>query len=34
MNQFAWWKNLLIVLVCVIGALYALPNVFGEDPAV
>ncbi|PWV59042.1 protein translocase subunit SecD [Plasticicumulans acidivorans] len=34
MNQFAWWKNLLIALACVIGVLYALPNLYGEDPAV
>ena len=32
-NQYPWWKNLLIVIVVVAGALYALPNLFGEDPA-
>ena len=32
-NQYPWWKNLLIVVVVVTGALYALPNLFGEDPA-
>ena len=32
-NQYPWWKNLLIVVVVAIGALYALPNLYGEDPA-
>ncbi|NJN45774.1 MAG: protein translocase subunit SecD [Candidatus Competibacteraceae bacterium] len=34
MNQYEWWKYLIIGLVVVIGLIYALPNVFGEDPAV
>ncbi|MGR9073703.1 MAG: SecDF P1 head subdomain-containing protein, partial [Gammaproteobacteria bacterium] len=33
-NQFPLWKNLLIVIVFVVGAIYALPNVFGDDPSV
>ncbi len=32
-NQYPWWKNLLVVVVVAIGALYALPNLYGEDPA-
>ena len=32
-NQYPWWKNLLIVVVVVVGALFALPNLYGEDPA-
>ncbi len=32
-NQYPWWKNLLIVFVVVVGTLYALPNLYGEDPA-
>ena len=32
-NQYPWWKNLLIVVVIAVGALYALPNLYGEDPA-
>ncbi len=32
-NQYPWWKNLLVVAVVAIGALYALPNLYGEDPA-
>ncbi len=34
MNQYPVWKYLLILVSVVVGALYALPNVFGEDPAV
>jgi len=33
MNQYPAWKYLLIVLVLFFGVLYALPNLFGEDPA-
>ncbi len=33
-NQYPWWKNLLIVAAMAIGILYALPNLYGEDPAV
>jgi len=34
MNQYPLWKYLLIGVVISICALYALPNLFGEDPAV
>ncbi|MDP7418317.1 MAG: protein translocase subunit SecD [Gammaproteobacteria bacterium] len=33
MNYFSAWKNLLIFAVVAIGAFIALPNIFGEDPA-
>ena len=33
-NKFPWWKNLLIFLVIAVGFFYALPNLYGEDPAV
>ena len=33
MNRYPLWKYILIVLVLSVGVLYALPNVFGEDPA-
>ena len=33
MNKYPLWKNLLIVLVVAICGIYALPNVYGEDPA-
>jgi preprotein translocase subunit SecD len=33
-NRFPLWKNLLILVVLVIGILYSLPNLFGEDPSV
>jgi preprotein translocase subunit SecD len=34
LNQYPWWKYLIIVTITVIGIVYALPNFFGEDPAV
>ncbi len=34
MNRYSVWKYLAIALVLVVSALYALPNLFGEDPAV
>jgi preprotein translocase subunit SecD len=33
-NHFPLWKNILVLTVLVIGALYALPNLYGNDPAV
>jgi preprotein translocase subunit SecD len=34
MNRYPLWKYLVIVVALVIGALYTLPNFFGEAPAV
>jgi preprotein translocase subunit SecD len=33
MNRYPAWKYLLILIVLLVGVLYALPNLFGEDPA-
>lgn len=33
LNKYPLWKSLMVVFIIAIGALYALPNVFGEDPA-
>ncbi|CCE22194.1 protein translocase subunit SecD [Methylotuvimicrobium alcaliphilum] len=33
-NRFPLWKNLLILIVFLIGLIYALPNLFGDDPSV
>ena len=33
-NRFPFWKNVLILIVFVIGVFYALPNLFGNDPSV
>ncbi|MFV1983184.1 MAG: protein translocase subunit SecD [Thiohalomonadales bacterium] len=32
-NQYPWWKYLIVVLVLGVGTLYALPNIYGTDPA-
>jgi preprotein translocase subunit SecD len=34
MNQYPAWKYLLIVAVLVVGLFFALPNIFGSNPAV
>ncbi len=34
MNRYPLWKYIVIVVALAIGLLYALPNVFGEAPAV
>jgi len=33
-NRFPLWKNILILAVFVIGLIYALPNLYGDDPSV
>ena len=33
-NQYPLWKQLLIVAVLAVGLVFALPNLYGEDPAV
>src|SRR6185503_16465397 len=33
MYHFSRWKYWLVILVIVVGTLFALPNVFGEGPA-
>jgi len=34
LNRYPAWKNVLVVLITALGFLYALPNLYGEDPAV
>ncbi|MDT8385545.1 MAG: protein translocase subunit SecD [Gammaproteobacteria bacterium] len=33
LNQYSAWKYLLLIIVLVGSSLYALPNLYGEDPA-
>jgi preprotein translocase subunit SecD len=33
MNRYPLWKNLLVLIVVLVGALYALPNIFDQDPS-
>ena len=33
-NQYPLWKYLLVAFVLAVGSFYALPNLYGEDPAV
>lgn len=34
LNKYPLWKTLMVVFIVAIGALYASPNLYGEDPAV
>jgi len=34
MNRFPLWKFAVLLVAIVLGLLYALPNIYGEDPAV
>ena len=34
MNKFPIWKNITLVVIFVIAIIYALPNVFGQNPAI
>ena len=34
MNRYPVWKYAILLIALLVGALYALPNVFGESPAV
>jgi len=33
MNQYSVWRYLLILIIITVGVVYALPNLYGEDPA-
>ena len=34
LNQYSSWKYMLLLVVLVVGSLYALPNLYGSDPAI
>ncbi|TFZ52618.1 protein translocase subunit SecD [Serratia proteamaculans] len=34
LNRYPLWKYLMLIVVIIVGLLYALPNLYGEDPAV
>ena len=34
MNQFAPWRYAIIIITVVMSLIYALPNIFGESPAI
>jgi len=34
LNKYPLWKTLMVALIVALGALYATPNLYGEDPAV
>lgn len=34
MLEFARWKFVLVLLICVVSVIYAVPNIFPQDPAI
>jgi len=34
LNQYPLWKYIALIVALILGTVYALPNLFGEDPAV
>ncbi|WP_081297936.1 MULTISPECIES: protein translocase subunit SecD [unclassified Gilliamella] len=34
LNRYPLWKYIMLVVVICLGLLYALPNIYGEDPAI
>lgn len=34
LNRYPAWKNITVILVTVLGILFALPNLYGDDPAI
>ena len=34
LNQYPLWKYIMLITVLVIGSIYSLPNLYGEDPSV
>jgi preprotein translocase subunit SecD len=34
MNRFPTWKYALLIVVLLLGVIYALPNIYGDDPAI
>ncbi|MFA0476407.1 protein translocase subunit SecD [Vibrio breoganii] len=34
LNRYPLWKYLMVVMAILVAALYALPNLYGEDPAI
>jgi len=34
LNQYSPWKYILLLVVLLVGGIYALPNIYGSDPAI
>ena len=33
MNEYPLWRYILVLVIVTLGVLYALPNLYGDDPA-
>ncbi|MCO6524975.1 MAG: hypothetical protein J6562_08130, partial [Candidatus Schmidhempelia sp.] len=34
LNRYPLWKYIMLVAIILVGLIYALPNIYGEDPAI
>ena len=34
LNQYPLWKYLMLACALVLGSIYSLPNLYGEDPSI
>lgn len=34
MNRYPLWKYILLIIVVIVGIIYALPNIYGDNPAI
>ncbi len=34
MNRYPLWRYVLLTFLILVGAIYAFPNLYGEDPAI
>ena len=34
LNKYPTWKNVALLIVAVLGLIYAIPNLYSDDPAV
>ncbi|GJM06363.1 MAG: protein translocase subunit SecD [marine bacterium B5-7] len=33
-NRYPWWKSALVIVLTIIGLIYAAPNLYGDDPSI
>lgn len=33
-NKYPLWKNLMLIIIAVVGFIYAIPNLYTENPVV
>ena len=33
-NRYTLWQNLAVLIICILGFIYAIPNIFVDEPAI